>query len=88
MLEITSYGDTPFHKACDESRRIDTVKMLLENWNEFAIDIKAQNHEGKTALDLLNDRLGRITRNVRLIDKLREVKKCLKKNIPRSTTLN
>ena len=32
--------------------------MILKNWNEFGIDIKAQNDEGSTALDLINRRWG------------------------------
>ena len=29
------------------------VKLILENWKEVGIDIKTQNIEGKTALDIL-----------------------------------
>ena len=61
--------------AFDGFCRIATVKMLLKYWNEFGIDIKAQNDEGETALDLLNDMLGRIRWNIRVIDKLKAVKK-------------
>jgi len=27
--------------------------MILKNWKEFGIDIKAQNNQGQTALDLI-----------------------------------
>ena len=30
--------------------------MILKNWKEFGIDLKAQNNQGKTALDLINNR--------------------------------
>ena len=36
----------------------ESVLMILKNWNEFGIDIKAQNDEGSTALDLINRRWG------------------------------
>ena len=29
--------------------------MILKNWKEFGIDIKAQDNQGKTALDLINE---------------------------------
>ena len=32
----------------------ETVQMILKNWKEFAIDIRAQNNHGQTALDLVN----------------------------------
>ena len=32
--------------------------MILKNWKEFGIDIKAQNDVGKTALDLINNKEG------------------------------
>ena len=32
--------------------------MILKNWKEFGIDIKAQNNQGKTALDVINHRQG------------------------------
>ena len=36
----------------------ESVQMILKNWKEFGIDIKAQNDEGSTALDLINRRWG------------------------------
>ena len=55
-------GNTAFHHACitacfhstetDDSTD-STVKMFLENWKEFGIDIKVQNNDGQTALDIL-----------------------------------
>ena len=32
--------------------------MILKNWKEFGIDIKAQNNQGKTALDNISYREG------------------------------
>ena len=32
-----------------------TVKMFLEIWREFGIDIKVQNNDGQTALDILRE---------------------------------
>jgi len=29
--------------------------MILKNWKEFGIDIKAQDNDGETALDLINE---------------------------------
>ena len=44
--------ETPFHWACVRGR-IETVKMILGNWKKFGINIKTQNNEGQTALDIL-----------------------------------
>ena len=49
-------GATGFHLACDEGE-IDIVKFILENYEEFGIDIKKQDYEGRTPLDLLKQRL-------------------------------
>ena len=46
--------------------------MILKNWKEFGIDIKAQNNQGKTALDLINHREGEGEEN-------NQIKKMLKK---------
>ena len=69
MIESTQYsitpldlnakddnGNTAFHHACITACRLSTdstVKMFLENWREFGIDIKVQNNHGQTALDIL-----------------------------------
>ena len=45
------------HDACMIGQT-ESVLMILKNWNEFGIDIKAQNDEGSTALDLINRRWG------------------------------
>ena len=43
---------TGFYYAClVENTKI--VKLILENWKEVGIDIKTQNIEGNTALDIL-----------------------------------
>ena len=44
--------ETAFHWACVRGR-IETVKMILDNWKKFGINIKTQNNEGQTALDIL-----------------------------------
>ena len=44
--------------------------MILKNWKEFGIDIKAQNNQGKTALDLIKNRDG---------EKYNQIKKMLEK---------
>ena len=57
-------GNTALHHACitackysTENDSIDsTVKMFLENWREFGIDIKVQNNHGQTALDILREK--------------------------------
>ena len=41
------------HWACN-SGRTETIQMILKIWREFNIDIKAQNNEGKTALDFID----------------------------------
>merc|ERR1712049_63365 len=46
-------GDTAFHGACIEGRT-EIVQIIMKNWKEFGIDIKALNNQGKTALDLIN----------------------------------
>ena len=56
-------GNTALHHACitackysTENDCIDsTVKMFLEIWREFGIDIKVQNNDGQTALDILRE---------------------------------
>ena len=56
-------GNTAFHHACitackysTENDSIDsTVKMFLEIWREFGINIKVQNNDGQTALDILRE---------------------------------
>ena len=72
MIESTQYstssldlnakddnGNTAFHHACITACRLSTdstVKMFLENWREFGIDIKVQNNHGQTALDILREK--------------------------------
>merc|ERR1712062_78376 len=46
-------GNTSLHLAC-RMCKTETVQMILKNWKEFAIDIRAQNNQGKTALDLID----------------------------------
>ena len=71
MIESTQYstssldlnakddnGNTAFHHACITACRLSTdstVKMFLENWREFGIDIRVQNNDGQTALDILRE---------------------------------
>ena len=44
--------------------------MILKNWKEFGIDIKAQDNDGKTALDFINHQWG---------EKANQIKKMLEK---------
>ena len=44
--------------------------MILKNWKEFGIDIKVQNNDGKTALDLIKNRDG---------EEFNQIKKMLEK---------
>ncbi len=47
-------GRTAFHEACLRGKT-ETVQVMIENWKDFGkVDIKAQDKEGKTALDLIN----------------------------------
>ena len=54
-------GNTALHHACitacnyspENDSTDSTVKMFLEIWREFGIDIKVQNNDGQTALDIL-----------------------------------
>ena len=43
------------HVACFFGNT-EIVQMILKNWIEFGIDIKTQNNNGETALDLINHR--------------------------------
>ena len=43
-------GWTALHRACQYGH-IETVHLMMKNWKEFGIDIKAQDNEGKTPLD-------------------------------------
>ena len=53
MNAVDNFGDTAFHLACQ--RNLATVKVILESYEEFGIDIKKQaRFRGETALDLLN----------------------------------
>ena len=64
-------GNTAFHHACITACRLSTdstVKMFLENWKEFGIDIRVQNNDGQTALDILREKD---------IDELNEVRRLL-----------
>ena len=47
------WGSTALHWACMYGRT-ETVQVILKNWKELDIDIKAQDNDGKTALDLTN----------------------------------
>ena len=47
-------GRTVWHEACYHGQT-ETVQMILKNWKEFGIDIKAEDNDGKTALDLINE---------------------------------
>ena len=44
------------HVACKNGEP-ETVQMILENWKEFGIDIKALDNQGHTALDVINEEL-------------------------------
>jgi len=50
-------GWTALHFACNLGGT-ETVQMILKNWKEFGIGIKAQDNDGETALDLNNHRKG------------------------------
>ena len=45
-------GNTAFQLACIQTVK-ETAEFILQNWKEFGIDIKAQNNEGCTTLDML-----------------------------------
>jgi len=61
-------GWTAWHLACiygqTETAQLITEK-ILKNWKEFGIDIKAQDNEGKTALDLINEEEGEIWNQIK-----------------------
>ena len=40
------------HDACMIGQT-ESVQMILKNWKEFGIDIKAQNEYGETALEFI-----------------------------------
>ena len=48
-------GRTPFLYACDNGCT-DIATLILENWKEAGINIKAQDNEGNTALDILSSK--------------------------------
>ena len=56
---VNERGETPFYLACcdeaGEAEPYDTAKLILENYEEFDIDIKKQDSEGNTALDHLRE---------------------------------
>ena len=45
-------GRTAFHYAC-QNGKVKTVRMLLENQEQFDIDSKVQDYEGKSALEIV-----------------------------------
>ena len=44
---------------CGSQITIFGFKMMLKNWKEFGIDIKALNNRGETILDIINHSDGR-----------------------------
>ena len=39
--------------------------MILKNWKEFGIDIKAQKNDGRTALDLVSHQEGAKSKQIK-----------------------
>ena len=71
-------GNTVLHLACC-SGYPETVRLVMNNLKEFAIDMKdAQNNNGKTALDLIKEKLKRNTKNY---DKFIECSKILRQEM-------
>ena len=52
-MSKNEYGSTALHEACYNGHT-DTVQMIQKHSKEFGIDIKVQNNDGETALDLIN----------------------------------
>ena len=73
-------GNTVLHLACySRVRHTKTVRLIMNNLKEFAIDMKdAQNNNGKTALDLIKKKLKRNTKNY---DKFIECSKILRQEM-------
>ena len=56
------YGQTAFHVACknkDTSR--DTIHMMIENSEQFKLDIAAKDMDGRTGLQILRQEYGIIS---------------------------
>ena len=65
MNDKDCMGRTAVHCACANGR-IETVQLMLKNWKEFGIDIKAQTNQGESALDvIINYRKGEIFNLIR-----------------------
>ena len=53
MNARNSIGSTPLHWACEDAS-VEIVELMVKNWKEFCIDIKAQDDDGDTPLDVTN----------------------------------
>ena len=50
---------------------------MLKNWEEFGLDIKAQDNQGKTPIDYVKERIQKTSRYSELKDNLEQVMKML-----------